>query len=261
MRVFYGFDNLPRFRQPIVTVGSYDGVHAGHRVLLGKIVATAKEEGNESIVITFSPHPRTVLEGASSDIRLLNSLKEKMLLMSELGIDNLIVAPFTRDFSRVSSADFVQQYLIDRVGVGRLVVGYNHHFGHNKEGNFNYLYKLQEQFGFSIYEVSQQQVDNDKVSSTVVRKLIAEGRMSQAAKALCRPYFIICQADADGTLIIDEPTKLLPCNGTYSVETVVGERVRKNTLTINSGKASLSTTEDIEPRKEIIVNILDQSSI
>ncbi len=216
MRVFYGFDELPDFRAPVVTVGSYDGVHVGHRELLGRINRVAAERNGESVVITFSPHPRIVL-GQGEGLRLLNTLKEKILLMESVGVDNLIVAPFTEAFSRVSSVDFVTGYLVKKVGMKTLVAGYNHHFGYKKEGDSTALTALQEQFGFDIYVVPRQNVGEEKVSSTAIRALIAGGEMSKAARYLGQPYFMIVHSLPDGRIVSDEVTKLMPCAGIYPV--------------------------------------------
>lgn len=252
MRVFHGFDNLPKFKNPIVTVGSYDGVHAGHRVLLGRIIEQAHASASESVVITFSPHPRTVLDPSVPKIPLLNSLKEKTMLLDKLGIDNLIIAPFTYEFSMVSSYDFVRDYLIGRVGVRTLVVGYNHHFGHNKEGNFNYLYALQDKFGFDICEVPRQQVDNDKVSSTVVRHQIEQGQMAQAMHSLTEPYFMVCRIDLSGNILLDEPNKLLPPEGTYPVR-VAGLELK---LIISQNGTQLDPTPKIASGSDFIVQFV-----
>ena len=217
MRVFNGFGDLPRFRNPVVTVGSYDGVHAGHRKLLQTIRDIARRTGGESVVVTFSPHPREVLAGGGT-VKLLSSLGEKTLLLAGAGIDNLVVAPFTTEFSRISSYDFVKQYLIDRIGVHTLVVGYNHHFGHNKTGDFNYLERMGEEFGFGIYMVPRHDVDDDKVSSTIIRNLIGQGRVAEAAKYLGYRYFIMGAAGENGIFHPDDAAKLLPPAGEYPVE-------------------------------------------
>lgn len=219
MKIFNGFDNLPQFRNPVVTVGSYDGVHAGHRKLLDRINSIARQNGGESVVITFSPHPREVLPDGNG-IKLLSSPSEKAILLESAGIDNLIIAPFTPEFSRISSYDFVKRFLIDRIGVHTLVVGYNHHFGHDKTGDFKYLEKMAEQFGFDIYMVPRYDVDHDKVSSTVIRQLIADGKVAQAAKYLGYPYFIAGRIDRDGTMHPESPSKLLPPADQYRVETI-----------------------------------------
>lgn len=216
MKVFHGFDHLPRFRNPVVTVGSYDGVHAGHRKLLRTIAEIAEDKGGESVVITFSPHPREVLGGDPP--KLLTTLDEKIFLLEQAGVNNLIVAPFTPAFSRLSYSDFVRDYLVVRIGVSTLVVGYNHHFGHDKKGDFHSLGELSNGLGFDIYMVSRQDVDNDKVSSTVIRNLIGEGRMAEAAKFLGHPYFIFARAGFEnGCVTPREPNKMLPPAGDYSV--------------------------------------------
>ena len=168
MRVFHGFENLPSFRSPAATVGSYDGVHSGHRVLLDRIRREAAAVGGESIVLTFAPHPRVTL-GTQERLRLLTSLEEKIYLLDRFGIDNLIVIPFDRAFSRIPSESFVKDYLIGKVGVKNLVVGFNHRFGHDKEGDYRLLNGLHDEFGFRVTEIEKQDVDAEKVSSTVIR--------------------------------------------------------------------------------------------
>ena len=177
MRVFHGFENLPSFRSPAATVGSYDGVHSGHRVLLDRIRREAAAVGGESIVLTFAPHPRVTL-GTQERLRLLTSLEEKIYLLDRFGIDNLIVIPFDRAFSRIPSESFVKDYLIGKVGVKNLVVGFNHRFGHDKEGDYRLLNGLHDEFGFRVTEIEKQDVDAEKVSSTVIRRLIERGEMS-----------------------------------------------------------------------------------
>ncbi len=216
MRIHRGFDALPDFVRPVVTVGSYDGVHAGHRELLGRIVGLARRDGGESVVITFSPHPRTVLGNRGEKVELLNTPDEKAMLLDSLGVDHLIVAPFTPEFSRVESYDFVRHYLVGRVGVACLVVGFNHHFGHNHAGDFDYLKRLQSQFGFGIYEIPEKDVCEHRVSSTAIRRLIREGDMEQAAAMLAFPYFMIASGGRHPRP--QEPEKLLPPSGSYAVD-------------------------------------------
>ena len=224
---------MPHFRNPVVTVGSFDGVHSGHRKLLKIIADVAADRGGESVVVTFDPHPREVLGGSgrhgkqdsrpdSGVPRLLTTLEEKIALLDAVGIDNLIVAPFTREFSRLPYADFVRDYLVGRIGVATLVVGYNHHFGHGAEGNFHALGELGGELGFNIYMVSRHDVGDDKVSSTVIRRLISEGRMAEAERLLGYPYFLFGRIDTDGSVTAGK-AKLLPPAGAYPVMTEVGE--------------------------------------
>lgn len=238
MRVFRGFDDLPRFRNPVVTVGSYDGVHAGHRKLLRTIAEIAADKGGESVVITFSPHPREVLGGDPP--KLLTTLDEKIYLLEQAGVDNLIVAPFTRAFSQLSYSDFVRDYLVGCIGVATLVVGYNHHFGHGKAGDFHALGDLSNELGFDIYMVSRQDVGNDKVSSTVIRNLIGEGRVAEASRLLDYPYFIFANAFASGIVAPREPNKMLPPAGLYPVSVEADGRTVQTVLTVSdSGQMSV----------------------
>lgn len=257
MKVFNGFDNLPHFTNPVVTVGSYDGVHAGHRKLLGKIGDTARETGGESVVVTFSPHPREVL-GGGEPVRLLTTLKEKTILLEQAGIDNLIVAPFTREFSKLSSYDFVKHYLIDKIGVRTLVVGYNHHFGHNKTGDFDYLDRMGDRFGFDIYMVPRHDVDDDKVSSTIIRKLICEGKVAQASKFLGYPYFIVGRIDQGGAFVPDELSKLLPPQGRYAVSVSIPNDGQERTelFVSNDGILHLASMTGVAPGSTLAVTFI-----
>lgn len=220
MRVFYGFEQLPAFRRAAATVGSYDGVHDGHRVLLDRVAEQARACGGESIVLTFDPHPRITL-GMQEGLRLLSSLGEKRCLLERLGIDNLIVIPFDRAFSRIPSEVFLREYLIGRVGVENLVVGFNHRFGRDKEGDYRQLAALHERFGFRVTEVAEYDIDAERVSSTQVRRLILAGEMERAARMLGHPYPLAASVLPDGGVVPEEPLKLLPPAGLYPVR--VGE--------------------------------------
>ena len=175
MRVFHGFENLPSFRSPAATVGSYDGVHSGHRVLLDRIRREAAAVGGESIVLTFDPHPRVTL-GTQERLRLLTSLEEKIYLLDRFGIDNLIVIPFDRAFSRIPSESFVKDYLIGKVGVKNLVVGFNHRFGHDRID----CDTLAASGRLRVVKVGPCRVDGVHVSSTVIRRLLDEGKTAEA---------------------------------------------------------------------------------
>lgn len=212
MRVFRGFDDIATFHDAVATMGSFDGVHSGHRVLLENVKNIAKECGSESIVLTFDPHPRYVL-GTGDDMKLLSTLDEKIYLLEQAGIDNLIVIPFTREFSRTSPQDFIRNN-IAALGVSNLVVGYNHRFGHQKEGDYNYL--STHGGNLKITKVEQQQVASNKVSSTVIRQAIGEGNVAHANELLSRPYIIMGKSNKEGVIDVDR-NKLLPPDGIYAV--------------------------------------------
>ncbi len=215
MRVFKGFDELPSFSGAVVTVGSFDGLHSGHLVLLDKCRELARERGGESVVLTFETHPRVVLR-RSEGLKLLTTLEEKTLLLESLGIDNLIVIPFDRDFSRLTYEAFVKLYLIEKVGAKSLVIGYNHHFGRDSEGSYSSVVKLGEDYNIEIEKVDEwRDSDGQNVSSTVVRKLISTGEIDGALALLQRPYLILGQVDGDGRLWCSDALKLIPSEGRY----------------------------------------------
>lgn len=212
MRVFRGVENLPKFRKAVATMGSFDGVHGGHLVLIRQVIERAKELGGESVVLTFDPHPRFVL-GTGEGLQLLSTLEEKIELLDRAGIDNLIVIPFTREFSRQTPEEFIRSSL-KQIGIERLIVGYNHRFGHNKEGDYNYLER--EEKSFKIEMVEQQLISDNKVSSTIIRQAIEQGDIGQAIKLLSHPYIIICHMDENGIASAIDTQKLLPQAGEYT---------------------------------------------
>ncbi len=211
MKVFRGFESLPPFQNAVATMGSFDGVHSGHRVLLEHVKCIAKEIASESIVLTFDPHPRYVL-GTGEGMKLLSTLEEKIHLLEQAGIDNLIIIPFTEEFSRTSHQDFISND-IARIGIGNLVVGYNHRFGHNKGGDYNYLNS--HGGNLKITMVEQQQVSSNKVSSTIVRQEIAKGNIEYANNLLSQPYIIMGECGERNMVNIDR-NKQLPPDGIYS---------------------------------------------
>ena len=211
MRVVWGFDNPPALHYGVATVGSYDGVHRGHRILLDEVVRRARECGGESVVLTFEPHPRITL-GNDEGLRLLSTFEEKCRLLEQTGIDFVVVIPFDEAFSRLSREEFTDDYLVGKLGIKELVVGYNHHFGRNKEGNHSFL----QQYGaLRTVEVAQYTDNGNKVSSTTIRKALADGDLSAVRQRLGHTYIIIGKADAEGRVATDK-YKLLPCDGRYA---------------------------------------------
>ena len=181
MRVFHGFGALPHFVRPAVTVGSYDGVHRGHRVLIERLVAEARANGGESVVLTFEPHPRITL-GKAEGLRLLTTPDEKIALLAELGVDNVIVIPFDRAFSALSGEEFADDYLIGRVGAETLVAGYNHRFGHDRID----CDALAASGRLRVVKVDPCDIEGRHVSSTAIRRLLDEGKTAEAELLLGR---------------------------------------------------------------------------
>lgn len=217
MRVFRGFDELPHFRCGVATIGSFDGVHSGHRILLDTVESLARQHGGESIVLTFEPHPRITL-GCAEGLKLLTTTEEKLVLLERAGVENVIIIPFTVEFSRLTPQRFLEEYIRGKAGISYLVVGYNHHFGRDKSGDFNYLSSSGEELGLHVVQVAQHLVDKFKVSSTIIRRLIAAGDMEEADKLLGSRYMLMGMMDCTGAVVSpDREYKLLPPAGEYDV--------------------------------------------
>ncbi len=216
MKIFKGFDKARGIKNPVVTVGSYDGVHLGHREIFKRLGALAEVCGGESVVVTFEPHPRKLLGNYGDPVRLLNSMDEKILLMEQAGIDNLIVVDFDDKFSKLSYEEFIRDILVGKLNMKYLVLGYNHHFGRDKEGDYDNLKVLARDLDFEVSQMEAQTIDGGKISSTVIRNLIANGFMEKATTQLGTPYFMIGTVK-DGFLVSDEPCKLIPSAGQYKV--------------------------------------------
>jgi riboflavin kinase/FMN adenylyltransferase len=234
LKVTYGLDNFKTISCAVATTGTFDGVHLGHRKILSQLVAKAKEVGGESVLLTFSPHPRIVLQ-PDVKLELLSSENEKIALLEHTGIDHLIIHPFTREFSRTQSLDFVREFLVNRIGVKHLVIGYDHHFGRNREGSFEHLREFGPIYGFQVEEITAFDIDQVNVSSTKIRKALADGQVELANSYLGAQYSIsgiVIKGEQIGRTIgfptanieCDSSHKLLPADGVYAGKLYVNGR-------------------------------------
>lgn len=210
----YGFDTPEVRCRSVVTIGSFDGVHQGHRALLEHLKAMAERLDAESVVVTFDPHPRIAM-GRAEGMQLLTTIEERARLLEEVGIDRMVVAHFDEKFRTQPYECFVRDILIERLGMVGMIVGYNHRLGRGSEGNFDRLQPLATECGFELECVAQHREDGeDKVSSTVVRNVIAEGDMERAARLLGARYMLSGVANEGAIAAIDE-YKMLPPSGEY----------------------------------------------
>jgi riboflavin kinase/FMN adenylyltransferase len=230
MRVFSNFEEANIIRNPVVTTGSFDGVHLGHKTILNRLKMLAEKNDGESVLITFHPHPRLVLypDTDGRELKLINSQEEKLELLRKAGLDNIIIITFTKDFARTTSQQFVKEYLVEILHSKVVVAGFNHHFGFNKAGDFHQLLEMSSKYNFVAEEIPEQEVQHETVSSTLIRKAISEGYI-QRANAYIDHYYIITGVtefyDSDSLpetvpfykVLISEKTKLLPASGIYAV--------------------------------------------
>jgi len=247
MKIHYNLDNLKPIRNPVITTGSFDGVHLGHKTILNRLNEIAQNTDGESVLITFHPHPRKVLfpDTAGKSLLLINSQCEKIELLRKTGLDHLFILNFTKEFSEISSIDFIRNILVAKLGARKVVIGFNHHFGHNREGNFDYLYELGQYYGFGVEEIPEQDIHNETVSSTLIRKALLEGRIQRANAYLDHHYIVMgelkegsatCRQLNFRTLRIgiEEENKLVPPDGVYAVNVMIDGEFYKGILNIKN---------------------------
>ncbi|MCH2449580.1 MAG: bifunctional riboflavin kinase/FAD synthetase [Gracilimonas sp.] len=222
--------NITHQSNSVVTVGTFDGVHKGHRALIDAVVTKADERNARSVVVTFDPHPREIINPGKGGIKLLTTLKERCEILEDLGVDVLLVIPFDRDFSLLTSEEFVRKIIHKKVGVSEFVIGYDHHFGRDREGTIETIKKLGAELGFDYYVVSKQEMGDVTISSTVIRRTLAEeGNVKKAAEYLDRNYLlngIVMHGDERGRTIgyptanlkPEHENKVIPKNGVYAVK-------------------------------------------
>jgi riboflavin kinase/FMN adenylyltransferase len=243
MKIYHHLDDFSRLPYAVVTSGTFDGVHLGHQGILNRIKEIAAKNGGETVVITFWPHPRLVLYPDDNSLRLLNTFEEKAELIKEQGIQHLIRIPFTREFSNLSSVEFITTILVQTIGTKKLVIGYDHRFGHNREGSFEELKANAPRYGFEVEEIPRQEVDHVAVSSTKIRHALEQGDILSANQLLGKPYLLtgrVIKGDKIGRLIgfptanieVDSKHKLIPADGIYAVTVVYGNETYNGMLYI-----------------------------
>ena len=260
-------DDITRDENTAVTVGTFDGVHLGHRTLIETLVAKAAEVGGRSVLITFNPHPREVLHGGHNTVGLLTTIEERAEILGELGVDAMVVIPFDRDFSLLSSKTFIRDIIHDRIGVKRFIIGYDHHFGRNREGTIKTVEKLAPELGYDVHLVEAHEVKHHTVSSTRIRRaLVDDGDARLAQSLLGRPYplrGIVVHGDKKGRGIgyptaniwVENKRKVIPKNGVYAVQ--VAFEGRKYGGMMNIGVRP-TVTRSAELRIEVNIFDFDQ---
>ena len=244
MRLHFGFDDMPCGVRTVVTVGSFDGVHAGHRLLISHLKAMASRLDAESVVVTFDPHPRIAM-GHAEGMRLLTTIDERASLLASAGVDHLVVARFDERFRTQPYESFVRNMLIEKLGMVGMIVGYNHRLGRGSEGNHERLVPLAVECGFALECVAQHTDEGDKISSTVVRGVIASGDMSRAAQLLGSRYSIIAEACAGVVEVVDE-YKMLPPDGEYAAVVLASDVESEECIYIKNRRITLRGAYDGE---------------
>ena len=257
LKVIKNYNNFTISKKSIVTIGTFDGVHLGHQKILEKLVATSKKENYNSVLLTFFPHPRMVLQKDAS-IKLIHTIEERIAMLEKTGLDYLIIHPFDAAFSRLTAHEFVRSVLVEHLDTAQLVIGYDHRFGKNREGNFEQLEEYGHMYDFKVNEISALDIDAISVSSTKIRKALSSGDVHKANTYLGNPFSLsgtIVTGDRIGNTIgfptanleIVENYKMIPKNGVYLVRSQLQDVWRYGMMnigvrpTVNGSNRTLET--------------------
>jgi riboflavin kinase/FMN adenylyltransferase len=256
LKIFHSINDFSSTKKTIITLGTFDGVHIGHKKILDKVTQNAANGAYESLVLTFYPHPRMVLQG-DSDIKLLNTIEEKTELLRLSGLENLIIHPFDETFSRLTAEQFVRTILVDRFNIHKIIIGYDHRFGRNRTANIDDLITFGQQYNFEVEQISVQEINEISVSSTKIRNALLDGNMTLANNYLGYNYFLT------GTVIIgkqlgrtigfptanlkiEENYKLIPLNGVYIVKSTFNKKTVFGIMNIGYNPTVLGKERSIE---------------
>jgi riboflavin kinase/FMN adenylyltransferase len=262
MKVYHNIDDFVRLNNAVVTIGTFDGVHTGHRKIISDLKNLAVETGGETVLLTFFPHPRMILHPEDESIKMINTINEKAEMLEELGIDHLIITPFSRDFSNQTAEEYIRDVLVNKIGTKKIVIGYDHRFGKDRQGGLEDLQRLGPVYGFEVVEIPEQDIYEVAISSTRVREALLNGAIELANTFLSYPFFItgtVIRGDQLGrtigyptaNIVIEEKYKLTPLDGIFAVKVKTGDMVYKGMAYIGSRPTVNGHTHNIE------VNIFD----
>ena len=234
LKLFHSINDFHSTKKTILTLGTFDGVHIGHKKILERITQNTENGEYESLVLTFFPHPRMVLQ-EKSEIKLLNTIPEKSKLLEATGIENLVIHPFNESFSRLTAEEFVHSILVDQFHIHKIIIGHDHRFGRNRTANIDNLIAFGAEYGFEVEQISAQEIQDVSVSSTKIRKALQDGNMALANEYLGYTYFLtgeVVKGKQLGRTIgfptaniqIEEDYKLIPKTGVYVVRTFIGQK-------------------------------------
>ena len=262
MKIYHHIDEFKAVKNAVVTIGTFDGVHFGHRKIIAGIKELAEASGGETVILTFFPHPRMILHPEDESLKLINTISEKAELLEELGVDHLIITPFSRDFSNQTPQDYIRDVLVKQIGTKKIVIGYDHHFGKDRQGSFTDLLRLGPVYGFDVVEIPEQDIDEIAVSSTRIRKALLNNDIEHANAYLGYPFFItgsVIRGDQLGrkigyptaNILIEERYKLIPADGIFAVKVNLDSKEYKGMAYIGRRPTVNGITRNIE------VNIFD----
>jgi len=262
MKIYNNIDEFKLIENAVVTIGTFDGVHTGHRKIIAKLQELAKEIGGETVILTFFPHPRMILNPEDQSLKLITTINEKAQLLEEMGVNHLIVTPFSRDFSNLSALEYIHDILVAKIGTKRIVIGYDHRFGKDRKGGLEDLQRLSKVYDFEVVEIPEQDINDVAVSSTKIRTALLSDDIALANQFLSYPFFItgkVIKGDQLGrqlgyptaNILIGESYKLIPADGIFAVTVEVDSITYKGMAYIGHRPTINGMTRNIE------VNIFD----
>lgn len=227
MKVYHALENIPPIHRPVLTLGTFDGVHLGHQSILNHLKKTAETIGGETVVFTFHPHPRIALNPDDHGLELIQPMDERIKKLESLGIDHLILCPFTKEFSQISATEFVNMILVSKINIHTMTIGYNHHFGRNREGSLELLQELSKVHQFNVEEIPAFLESEKSVSSTKIREAVKDGNIELANRYLGAPFSfkgVVVEGDKIGNTIgfptaniLIDKIQLMPASGVFAV--------------------------------------------
>lgn len=273
MKIYHQLSEFKKLTNAVVTIGTFDGVHYGHQKIIKRLCELAKSTGGESVILTFFPHPRMIIDPENQDLKLINTINEKAKILADLGVDHLIITPFTRDFSNLTATEYIKEILVNQIGTKQIIVGYDHRFGKDRKGGMNDLIALSKVYDYAIEEIPEQDVNDVAVSSTKIRTAVLEGNVSLAAEYLGYNFSIngpVIKGDKIGRTIgfptanifVEETYKLIPSDGIYAVtiemNAEAGVRSSDTQIVTYKGMAYIGQRPTINGMtRNIEVNIFD----
>lgn len=234
MKIYHQLSDFKKLDNAIVTIGTFDGVHFGHQKIIKRLCELAKNSEGESVLLTFFPHPRMIIDPENQELKMINTVDEKAQILASLGVDHLIITPFTRDFSNLSANDYIKNILVDAIGTKKIIIGYDHRFGKDRLGNISTLVEKADTYGYQVEEIPEQDINDVAVSSTKIRKALLDGDVALANNYLGYAFSIygpVIKGDKIGRTIgfptanifVPETYKLIPSDGIYAVTVEMGE--------------------------------------
>jgi riboflavin kinase/FMN adenylyltransferase len=262
LKIYQHISDFNKLNNAVATIGTFDGLHFGHQKIIKRLVEIAAATNGESVVVTFFPHPRSIIDPENQDLKMINTIREKAAALEALGVDHLIITPFTRDFSNLTAEAYIKDVLVDTIGIKHLIVGYDHRFGKDRQGGMEELIKYSEVLGYQVEEIPEQDIQDVAVSSTKIRKALLSGDVALAAAFLGYNFSLygrVIKGDKIGRTIgfptanifIEESYKLIPSDGIYAVTVGMNGDTYKGMAYIGQRPTINGMTRNIE------VNIFD----